>query len=492
MMTLSRLAISSGDQLLPRRASVSTLAQLLIEAAERAPESRLICLDLNGREEAMTYGELLLRSQRCLGELQAAGVGVGDRLLLQLPDGAGFFTALWACFLGGIIPVPVRITAVIEPGHPGMARLLDAWRTLDRPPILTDDATIAEGFRRVAATEAGAGMRVLTLTGRADHEPGRIHTGAPAAVALMLLTSGSTGGPKAVMLGERNLLSMSASTIQQHGFTADEVTLNWMPLDHVGALTFLHLMAVDLGCSQLHVPTEYVLRAPLRWLELSAAHRATISWAPNFAFSLINDQAPALAARPCDLSRLRFLVNGGEQVGYRTMHRFITLLQQYGLPPGALRPSFGMSETCAGITWSSGLRLTDLADEQVYLSLGRPGPGAALRITDEQHQTLAEGEIGRLQIKGPTVTCGYYGDPERTREVLDADGWFTTGDLGFIRDGELVITGREKHDIILHGVNHAAHEIEAMVEEVAGVAAAGSVAFAVREAARELEVLAVV
>ncbi|MFC7556569.1 AMP-binding protein [Pseudoroseomonas wenyumeiae] len=130
---------------------------------------------------------------------------------------------------------------------------------------------------------------------------------------------------------------------------------------------------------------------PLLWLELIARHRAAISWAPNFAFSLINNAAEELQRAALDLSCLRFLVNAGEQVTARTALDFLTLLAPYGVPQDVLRPAFGMSETCSGITWSAGLTPACLAQEGSYVSLGRPIPGAEIRITCEDGAVLAEG-----------------------------------------------------------------------------------------------------
>nr|MDQ2694221.1 SDR family NAD(P)-dependent oxidoreductase [Pseudomonadota bacterium] len=309
-----------------------------------------------------------------------------------------------------------------------------------------------------------------------------LHAARPDDLALLLLTSGSTGLPKAVMLSHRNLLTMAAGTVQMNGFTGDDVTLNWMPLDHVGAISFLGIMAVALGCRQVHAPTDWILKDPLRWLGLIQRHKASISWAPNFAFSLLNDRAAEIDAQPWDLSPLRFLVNAGEQIVARTARHFLRLLGRHGLPADALRPAFGMSETCSGITWSAGFTLDNSADGMAFVELGRPIPGAALRIVDDAGQVVAEGVPGRLQVSGPSVTAGYYQNPERNREAFTADGWFTTGDIGYLDDGRLVLTGRDKDDIIVNGVNYHSHEIEAVVEEAGGVEISYTAACAVRGA----------
>ena len=477
---------SDGGPLLRRHPDDATLVELLVAAA--AGERGLLCHDADGRASFRSYGQLLQEAGRWLGGLQALGVRAGDRVILQVTDALALWTALWACFLGGVVPVVVAVEAGHDPQHPTVKKLLDAWERLGRPWVVADDGLVA------AVAGLADGLRVAGLGEVGGGAPGAAHRAAADDVALMLLTSGSTGQAKIVALTHRNLLSMTAGTIQMNRFGAQDVTLNWMPLDHVGALVFLGIMAVDLGCTQVHVPTDLLLRQPLRWLELIDRHRASISWAPNFAFSLINNQAQALAQRSFDLSSMRFLVNAGEQVGRATARRFLTLLQAHGLPPDALRPAFGMSETCSGITWSAGLTLELLEQEHEHgaLPLGRPIPGASARVVDDDGDALPAGAVGRVQLRGPSVTPGYFADPERNREVFAADGWFTTGDLGCLRDGELVITGRKKQEIIVHGVNHAAHEIEGLIEEIDGVRTAHTAAFAVRDPAREVEVLAVV
>src|SRR5262249_36135719 len=149
--------------------------------------------------------------------------------------------------------------------------------------------------------------------------------------------------------------------------------------------------------------------------------------------------------------------------------RFVELLMPHGLAPSAMRPVYGMSEISSGITYSSGFSLETTSDDDPFVSVGAPIPGDDLRIVDTEDRVLEEGDIGRLQIRGETVFSGYYGRPDLNAEVFTPDGWFVTGDLAFLRDGWLTITGREKDVIIVNGVNFYCHEIEAVAEEIDGV-----------------------
>lgn len=473
----------------PIHSGLNNLGHVLLRAA--AGGGGLIWLDEDGIERRHSYADILGDARRALGGLNAAGLAQGDRVLLPVGRIGDTLTLLWACFLGGIVAVPMAPPPVIEEGALPLRRLHGVWTLLGRPPVVTDAervptlaahaaATGWEGFRLLAADALRGGEPVAGFPAVSPDDP-----------AMLPLTSGSTGMPKAALLSHANALAMVAGTIQANGFTAGDVTLNWMPLDHPGANVFLGVMPALLGGWQIHVPTAHILTDPLRWLALIDRHRASVSWAPNFAFSLIGRSADRLAAMRLDLSSMGFLVSAGEQVAATTSATALELLERHGLPPDALRPAFGMAECCSGITWSRGLTRAELAGNPASVSLGPPIPGAAIRVTDDDGHPLPEGETGHLELRGPSVTRGYVDNPEANAEALKPDGWFGTGDLAFIVGGELHITGRKKQILIVNGLNVPAHDVEAAAEEVEGVAPSFTAAFSVRDPAGEAEELVV-
>lgn len=298
----------------------------------------------------------------------------------------------------------------------------------------------------------------------------------------MLLTSGSTGLPKAVRLSHRNILTRSAATAAVNALTSEETSLNWIPMDHVTGVVMFHLRDVYLGCRQVHAPTPWVLADPLRWLDLADRHRATVTWAPNFAFGLLAEHAHRLTDRDLDLSPLRFITNAGEVVVAATARRFLELLAPYGLPGTAMHPGWGMSETSSVVT-DAELPAEPVPDEGAVVSCGLPYPGFAMRVVEDVDGTdrvVPEGTPGRLQVRGTSVTEGYHDNPEQNAEAFTAEGWFETGDLAYLRDGELYLTGRAKDVIIINGVNHYSHEIEAVAEELPFVERSFTAACAVR------------
>nr|VFJ59095.1 MAG: Acyl-CoA synthetase (AMP-forming)/AMP-acid ligase II [Candidatus Kentron sp. DK] len=479
-----KLAISHGEEIeleIPSRLSDILERAAMESEHESGPglKKGIIYASPDGGEIFQSYWELREESRRILTGLKKLGLKPGDKVIFQIDPAQDFIPALWGCFLGGFVPVPISIAPTYRQINHTVKKLHNAWELLGQPIVLTNTELADEISALSEFPEVGP-FRVEIVDSLRGNEPDfEVHESKPDDLTLLLLTSGSTGMPKVVMLNHRNLLSMSMGTVQMNGFSRNEVTLNWMPLDHVGAIVFLGIMAVDLGCKQIHVPTDLILQDPLRWLTLIERHRASISWAPNFAFSLLIEHTEEIDRRRWDLSSMRFLVNAGEQIVARIARKFLRLLQTHGLPDHALRPAFGMSETCSGITWSEGFSLSNSTDNMLFVDLGGAIPGASLRIVDDDHKIVTEGTIGHLQVKGRSVTEGYYRNPERNREAFSKDAWFDTGDMGYLQDEHLILTGRGKDDIIINGVNFYSHDIEAAVEEIAAIETSYTAACAV-------------
>ncbi|NEO74228.1 non-ribosomal peptide synthetase, partial [Moorena sp. SIO3H5] len=173
--------------------------------------------------------------------------------------------------------------------------------------------------------------------------------------------------------------------------------------------------------------------------------------------------------------------NAGEAIVAKTARKFLELLTRYNLPPQAMHPAWGMSETSSAVTFSHNFWLDSTEDGQKFVEVGSPIPGFAIRIVDNQNEIVSEETIGRVQVKGASVTSGYYQNPTANQEAFTSDGWFNTGDLGFLKNGSLTITGRQKDVIIINGLNYYSHEIESAVEELPGIEVSYTCACAVRE-----------
>jgi len=490
-----KLAISHGEPLQYPEDAPKTLKELLQRTAQHSTQG-IIYIQSDGSEKVQSYGELWQDAQRILAGFRKLGLKPQDKVIFQLEDNQDFLCAFWGCVLGGFVPVPISIAPTYELANTIASKLQNTWQMLGKPLVLTN-ASLASNIDDLSKFLNLENFQVATIEKLRECEADfNLHQSQPEDLAILFLTSGSTGIPKCVMLNHRNLLSMTGGLVLMGNFSNQESILNWMPLDHVGALVSLSIMAVDLGCQQIHVPTNLIVQNPLLWLDLIDKHQATISWAPNFAFSLICDALGDLSygmlreryrtidihQKPWDLSSMRFIVNAGEPIVTKIARSFLKLLRRYGLPTNAIHPAFGMSETSSGITYSDSFSLETSSDDALFVELGLPIAGASLRIVDENEQIVTEGTIGSLQVKGASVTSGYYQNPQANQENFTPDGWwFNTGDLGFLSQGRLTITGRQKDVIIINGLNYYCHEIEAAVEEVKGVEVSYTAACAVRE-----------
>ncbi|MFC5220488.1 SDR family NAD(P)-dependent oxidoreductase [Streptomyces coerulescens] len=470
--------------------TVRTLPEALRRAATSTGGGVLL-VGRHGEPRSSGYAELATEAARVLRGLRALGLAPGDRLLLQCPDNHDFLVAFWAALLGGFVPVPLAPAPDYTQDDAAVDRVVTAFELLGRPPVLTDAVTAghlrALGERRGLHESLRLGILDELRRGEPDLAP---HTAEPDDTALLLLTSGSTGTPKMVPLRHRNILARCAATARANGFGSQDVTFNWMPLDHVGGVVMFHVRDVYLMCHQIHAPTQWILEDPLRWLEAVHRHRVTLTWAPNFAFGLVNDRAAEALERGWDLSCLRFIQNAGEAIMPRVARRFLQSLRPLGLPETAMRPSWGMSETSSAVTYSDAFTLATTGDTDPFTDVGRPLPGTTLRIADDAGRTVPEGVVGRLQVKGPTVISGYHANDAENRASFTDEGWFETGDLGVLNDGSLTITGRAKDVLIVNGVNHYCHEIESVAEELPAVENSFTAACAVREPGGSGEALA--
>ncbi|MEV6616710.1 amino acid adenylation domain-containing protein [Streptomyces sp. NPDC051051] len=469
-------ALSEGPAL--SEPSVSGWAQALRRAAE-LDRGDIVHVHPDGSEHRRSYASLIPEASRVLAGLRRAGLRPGDRVILQCDVSEDFLAALWGCVLGGFVAVPLTVPASYDTPSAALTKLEGIWRMLGRPWIVCSAGREA-GLRDVAARQAWSGLRLTTADAlREAPEDHDWHPARPDDLILMLMTSGSTGLPKAVRLTHRNVLTRSAATEQTNGLDAADVSLNWIPLDHVTGVVMFHLRDVYLGCRQIHAPTSWILQDPLRWMDLADRHRVTVTWAPNFAFGLLAEESHRFTDRTWDLSPMRLVMNAGEVVVAAAARRFLHALKPFGLPQDVMHPGWGMSETCSVVT-DAVLPGEPAENEDTFVSCGRPYPGFAMRIVDEQGRVLGEGEAGRFQVRGTSVTGGYHDNPAANAEAFTEDGWFDTGDLAFLRGGELYITGRAKDVIIVNGVNHYSHEIEACVEELPHVERSFTAAVAVR------------
>jgi acyl-CoA synthetase (AMP-forming)/AMP-acid ligase II/NAD(P)-dependent dehydrogenase (short-subunit alcohol dehydrogenase family)/acyl carrier protein len=483
------LAALDGAPLVLPADAPPTLTDALLRASDSDRGTTYIRAD--GRDDRQMYRELLSDAACLLPGLRANGLQPGDSVLLHCDDNRNFATGFWACVLGGFVPTPIGIAPTYRAENAVTRRIRNAWELLDRPPLLTD-RHMADNVAELSRLWASSALIVLAAEDiRSDEPSADLYRPDPEHPVVHLLTSGSTGVPKCVRHNHRTVVTRAYVNAIANNFGPADVTLNFMPLDHVAGFVMHNLRDVILPCEHVNARTESFMADPLRWFTWIERYRVTNTSAPNFVITLVTKLADEIARGRWDLSSLRDITNGGEAIVSGTMHEFLRMLAPHGLRPDVMRPAWGMSEFCGGVVhstmhrddeavgvvtideWAADGTLTFLPGPKpghpTFTEVGVPAPGTSLRVVDGVDATQPEDQIGRLQVRGPTLMVGYHENPAATAAAMTADAWFDTGDLGFVHDDRLVLTGREKDVLVIRSANYPCHEIEAVVGDVAGV-----------------------
>lgn len=326
------------------------------------------------------------------------------------------------------------------------------------------------------------------------HENGHTYdaTCSTEGVAVLMLTSGSTGNAKAVCLTHGQIFAAIRGKLANMPLPPRSALLNWIALDHVASLVEIHLCAMFAGLDQVHVPAIRMLENPLLFLRLLTEHHVSRTFAPNvFLHKLQNalDTASAQDTEGIQLTHLLYITSGGEPNNVNTCVQVREHLVKLGVPhKNIIIPGFGMTETCAGAIFNRNCPDVDVQADTEFAALGTCVPGIEMRTSSIAHVDAeimntysSSNEEGALEIRGPIVFETYFNNDEATRDSFTPDGWFRTGDLATIdTSGNLRLIGRSKELIIINGVKYLPHELEAAIDQarIAGVTQSFVVCFA--------------
>ncbi|KAF2651750.1 acetyl-CoA synthetase-like protein [Lophiostoma macrostomum CBS 122681] len=311
----------------------------------------------------------------------------------------------------------------------------------------------------------------------------------PSSPAILMLTSGSTGAPKAVPLTHEQVLAAVEGKASVRTLPAGNPFLNWIGLDHVASLIEIHVQAMWLGVDQIHVNAGVLISSPRLFLDLLSRHRVARSFAPNFFLAkLVSTMHNQAHDQTWDFSKLTVLASGGEMNDTKTCVAATSLLERYGAHPNVIMTGFGMTETCAGAIFNLECPSADVKEGRSVTSLGRCMTGINMRVTllDTERRIADAGEAGDLEVSGSVVFGGYYRNPQATAEAFTADGWFRTGDRAVIdASGDLHLIGRTKDVININGVKFASSDIQSSLEQALGPRVNRTIVFATRMASTE-------
>lgn len=495
-----------------------SLVDTLVERANKTPNQLAYAFLGDGERETgrKTYAALDAAARGIAAELRPR-FELGARVLLLYSDGLDFVLAFFGCLYAGIIPVPTY------PPLRGkrLSTCSDIARKSEARGVLTTSDQ-ANALRRALAGDPLLHSLPLLLTDRCaeagnDLEPREC---APRDVAFIQFTSGTTGHPKGVIVTHGNLVNNQQAVERAFEHDARTVFVGWLPLFHDMGLIGNVLQPMYLGIPAILMPPASFLQRPVRWLNAISKYRGTTSGAPNFAYELCVARVTAEQKAALDLSSWSVAFNGSEPLRHETLQRFSQAFAASGFDARAHYPCYGMAE--ATLFVAGGKRGTqrvisvesaplerhrvELAQparrsSKTLVSCGRPCLGNELRIVDPySYSELGPDQVGEIWLHGPSVTRGYWGEPELTANTFEARlrhmpngrSWLRTGDLGFVHDGELYVTGRLRDSIDLRGRHLYPHDIELTAERSHPHIGKGRVAaFGVEDCAcEELVVLA--
>ncbi|MDG4764742.1 amino acid adenylation domain-containing protein [Solwaraspora sp. WMMD406] len=450
------------------------LLDVLIGAADAAPDQTITHVRGDGAERVVTHRQLRDEALRVAGGLRDAGIAAGTPMILLADAGDDFQPMFWGALAAGLVPVPL-------PAEP--TRVAGVRDLLGGVPVIVDDACAS-----VAQTADAPALHIAGLrTGPTRH---RLPTPDPDGPAFLQFSSGSTGTPRGVELRHRNVLANLRQIGQAAALTADDVSVSWMPYFHDMGLIGTHLAPLAARLRQVRIGPLTFAKRPLLWFSAAHRHRATLLSAANFALALAVRRVPADALAGLDLSAVRLMMVGAEPISPVVWRAFVERTRPAGLDPAALQPVYGLAEATLAVTvpplgeTAVPVRLDRAAlaagtvrpaaegdaDAVEFMDVGPPVPGCQVRIVDDTGRAAGHGRVGRIEVRGPNVAAGYHGDPAATAEVF-VDGWLRTGDLGFLRDGRLCVTGRAKDVVFVNGRTFHAADLEEVVAGTAGLPA---------------------
>ncbi|MEC1526555.1 non-ribosomal peptide synthetase [Bacillus spizizenii] len=439
-------------------------------------------------ETFVSYRQLFDEAQGFLGYLQHIGIQPKQEIVFQIQENKSFVVAFWACLLGGMIPVPVSIGE--DDDH--KLKVWRIWNILNNPFLIASE-TVLDKMKKFAADHDLQDFhhqlieKSDIIQDRIYDHPASLYEPEADELAFIQFSSGSTGDPKGVMLTHHNLIHNTCAIRNALAIDLKDTLLSWMPLTHDMGLIACHLVPALAGINQNLMPTELFIRRPILWMKKAHEHKASILSSPNFGYNYFLKFLKDKKSYDWDLSHIRVIANGAEPILPELCDEFLSRCAAFNMKRSAILNVYGLAEASVGATFSKigeefvpvylhrdhlnlGERAVEVSKEDQncasFVEVGKPIDYCQIRICNEANERLEDGFIGHIQIKGENVTQGYYNNPESTNRALTPDGWVKTGDLGFIRKGNLVVTGREKDIIFVNGKNVYPHDIERVAFEM--------------------------
>ncbi|HJS18730.1 MAG TPA: AMP-binding protein [Anaerolineales bacterium] len=481
---------------------MTILPERLKTLHERNPQRVAVCLQFSGREDhPVTYDQLMRGSAAFAQILAREGIQPGEVVVLILQHGEELLYVFWGSILHGSIPsIMPFLTEKLSPERyrADLASLI----SVTKPAAIITYPEFEADVR--TALRAGDSVRAVILTSQIEpavslnFDTLRGFEQNSEDIVLLQHSSGTTGLQKGVALSHQAVFNQLEAYGSSLMLTDEDVIISWLPLYHDMGLIAGFLLPILSGIPLVLLSPFDWVRAPYRLMHSISKYRGTLVWLPNFAYNFCAQKIRDRHMGGVDLSSVRALINCSEPVRWESHRAFFEHFEKYGLKWKALQTCYAMAENVFAVTQShlEGGPLVVEIDREVFMaerlakrplegrptmkmmSSGTPLQNVQIRILDEDGNNLPDCAIGEVALQSTCMLTGYFNRPDLTHSAF-RDGWYLTGDYGFVSSGELFVSGRKKDMIIVGGKNVYPQDLEALTYEVAGVHAGRSVAFGI-------------
>src|SRR5215216_7732482 len=481
---------------------MTTFPERLQALHSQTPDRVAITLQFSGREDfPITYDQLLSASSRFAQTLEHEGIRAGEVVVLILQHGEDLIYSFWGAILQGAIPsIMPFLTEKLSPER--YEADLSTLISVTKPAAIVTYSEFEGNVR--AALQKDDSVRSVIVAGPMEAQT-KIDFASlkglqrnPADIVLLQHSSGTTGLQKGVALSHQAIFNQFDSYRKALSIYNDDVIVSWLPLYHDMGLIAGFLMPILSGVPLvLMSPFDWV-RAPYKLMQSVSKYHGTLTWLPNFAYNFCAQKIRDRHIEGVELSSWRAVINCSEPVWWESHHAFYERFKNHGLRLEALQTSYAMAENVFAVTQSQlgSIPAIDEIDREAFMlervaknpidghpsmkmmSSGRPLEKVNVKVIDQDEKEVPECVIGEIAIQSDCMLTGYYNRSDLTEKAF-RDGWYLTGDYGYIHHGEVFVSGRKKDMIIVGGKNVYPQDLEALTYEVAGVHSGRSVAFGI-------------
>jgi acyl-CoA synthetase (AMP-forming)/AMP-acid ligase II len=437
----------------------------------------------------ITSEDLKSRVLKILHYMQYIGVKPGDEVVFQIKSNIDFVHVFWACLLGRIIPVPYTYLE----SERDKLKLLKIWNNLKNPFLATDIDSFEKLKKFIYKNDLSFKLQgiinkvIITEEMEKLDENVEIILPNESDIAFVQFSSGSTNDPKGVIITHKNIITSVREAVKAMKISEEDIYLSWLPLTHSFGLIGTYITPFLARLKYYIMPSNLFVTYPLLWVKKMSEHNVTITAAPNFALKHVCKYISIEKDIDMDLSALRIIIDGAEPVSPDTCREFNEKMYDFGMKNTTVRPSYGLSEATLVVTTPKcpqefrevnvmrnhvkiGEKIieSDIKNDNVisFVEVGACIGNCEIKIINDDGEKVGDRVVGSVLLRGDMISTGYYNNPEATKNSMDKYGWYNTGDLGFLRDGNLVLTGRVKDVIFVKGENYYSHDIENICQQV--------------------------